>query len=71
MCEEKVCLPRSWEDEKNKALQRCTFVTYQRAAASKAELQLVSGAFDGAGGGRGPTTCAVRGQYFFAGAEVA
>lgn len=57
------------EDEE--ALQRCTFVTYQRVAAAQLELQLISGTRNCARGCRDSTTCAVLGQNFCAGAEVA
>lgn len=69
---ERFCLARMMagrEDEE--ALQRCTFVTYQRVAAAQLELQLISGTRDGARGCRDSTTCAVLGQNIFAGAEVA
>jgi len=65
-------LPGLWEGEnKEEALQRCTFVTYQRMAVSRLELQLVSDACDGARGCRDSMTCAVLGQHFFARVEVA
>lgn len=57
--------------EIEEALQRCTFVTYQRLAVFQLELQLVSGARDGARGCRDSTACAVLGQDVFAGTEVA
>jgi hypothetical protein len=70
--EAKVCLARITGGRENgEALQRCTLVTYQRAAVSQSELQLVSGARDGARGCRDSTTCRILGQHFFARAEIA
>jgi len=72
MVGERVCLAgimAGREDEE--ALQRCTFVTYQRVAVSQLGLQLISGTRDGTGGCRDSTTCGVLGQDFFAGVEVA
>jgi hypothetical protein len=69
--EKGFALPGLWQGEEDEeALQRCTFVTYQRVAMSQVELQLISGTRDGARGCRDSTACGVLGQNFFAGAEV-